>query len=109
MQRSIIFLGWKNKTEKSPLIFAMLPDIMSILCSKEETVIGSQVLNCNRNVENTGMISIDGLDKRNPTLNLIGKILPVVEKKRCVFVRIQRIYHSNTYSKNTTKDRTLTV
>lgn len=40
-------LGWKNKTEKKSPTFAMLPDIMSILLSKEVTIAGSEFLNCN--------------------------------------------------------------
>lgn len=33
-----MFLNWKNKTERNPPTFAMLPDIMSILLPKTETI-----------------------------------------------------------------------
>lgn len=44
-----MFMGWKNETEKhtKPLIITVLPDIMSILLSKEVTISGIQFLNCN--------------------------------------------------------------
>lgn len=44
-----MFMGWKNETEKhtTPLIIAVLPDIMSILLSKEVTINGIHFLSYN--------------------------------------------------------------
>lgn len=91
-------LGW-NKTEKQKKTFQslVLPDLVNILLSKEVTVPGSQFPNCNT----ASWEIVESHYRRvrrkeyNPKSHRQARRY-LSWGKKFVFVRIQRLYHSNT-------------